>query len=327
MHCLKNTAFIVALGLCLGLSTTQVAAQDGTSIFVVGGKADDPYWSRVKMGVEDASLLVEEQGGSVTWLGPQNYDNLGPDAADLIRTAISQGADAIIASNWVPEAQDDAFRAAVEAGVLVILYGAGGIESANSLGAMNYIGSDEYLSAVDAATYINGHGSSNILCVNTLPGLAVIESRCKGLADGMAAVGGTSTELPLPASAHGNATAVAEAVKATLLTDDTIDGVITVSGADATSAATAIMQAGAGERVRLGTFDLDDSSAERIASGEQLFSIDAQQYLYGYLSVFLANAYLNHGFIMPQRPILTGSAIVDASNLEATLAGVAAGTR
>ena len=327
MHRLKNTAFIVALGLCLGLSTTQVAAQDGTSIFVVGGKADDPYWSRVKMGVEDASLLVEEQGGSVTWLGPQNYDNLGPDAADLIRTAISQDADAIIAANWVPEAQDDAIRAAVEAGVLVILYGAGGIESANSLGAMNYIGSDEYLSAVDAATYINGHGSSNILCVNTLPGLAVIESRCKGLADGMAAVGGTSTVLPLPASAHGNATAVAEAVKATLLTDDTIDGVITVSGADATSAATAIMQAGAGERVRLGTFDLDDSSAERIASGEQLFSIDAQQYLYGYLSVFLANAYLNHGFIMPQRPILTGSAIVDASNLEATLAGVAAGTR
>ena len=183
MHRLKNTAFIVALGLCLGLSTTQVAAQDGTSIFVVGGKADDPYWSRVKMGVEDASLLVEEQGGSVTWLGPQNYDNLGPDAADLIRTAISQDADAIIAANWVPEAQDDAIRAAVEAGVLVILYGAGGIESANSLGAMNYIGSDEYLSAVDAATYINGHGSSNILCVNTLPGLAVIESRCKGLAD------------------------------------------------------------------------------------------------------------------------------------------------
>ena len=41
-------------------------------------------------------------GGSVTWLGPQNYDNLGPDAAELIRQAIDQGADAVVGPNWVP---------------------------------------------------------------------------------------------------------------------------------------------------------------------------------------------------------------------------------
>ena len=50
--------------------------------------------ARVKKGAEDAGkLLPKSQGGSVTWLGPQNYDNLGPDAAELIRQAIDQGAD------------------------------------------------------------------------------------------------------------------------------------------------------------------------------------------------------------------------------------------
>ena len=69
---------------------TNFAAAEGAKIFVVGGKPDDPFWSKVKNGAEDAGKVVEAQGGSVTWLGPQNYDNLGADAAELIRQAIDQ---------------------------------------------------------------------------------------------------------------------------------------------------------------------------------------------------------------------------------------------
>ena len=54
-------------------------------IFVIGGKPGDLFWSIVKRGAEDAGLVVAAQGGSVTWLGPQNHDNLGVDAAELIR--------------------------------------------------------------------------------------------------------------------------------------------------------------------------------------------------------------------------------------------------
>ena len=43
-------------------------AQDGAKIFVVGGKADDPFWAIVKKGVDDAALVVEAHGGSVTYL-------------------------------------------------------------------------------------------------------------------------------------------------------------------------------------------------------------------------------------------------------------------
>ena len=118
------------------------------NIFVVGGKPDDPFWSIVKRGAEDAGKVVEAQGGSVTWLGPQNYDNLGVDAAELIRQAIDQGADAIVGPDWVPEAMDPAFKAVVDAGIPLIIYNAGGLEAADRLGAMNYVGSDDYKAGV-----------------------------------------------------------------------------------------------------------------------------------------------------------------------------------
>jgi simple sugar transport system substrate-binding protein len=81
---------------CSSGSTSTPQADSGASapapsgpvsIFVVGGKSDDPFWSKVKRGVDDAAKVVEANGGKVTWLGPQNYDNLGPDAAKLISSS------------------------------------------------------------------------------------------------------------------------------------------------------------------------------------------------------------------------------------------------
>src|SRR6185503_11523427 len=80
-------ATIAALALMAPAATTAMA--DGAKIFVIGGKPDDPFWSKVKKGADEAGKVAELSGGSVTWLGPQNYDNLGPDAAKLIRTALS----------------------------------------------------------------------------------------------------------------------------------------------------------------------------------------------------------------------------------------------
>lgn len=308
-------------------ANASLAQDGGANIFVVGGKADDPFWSIVKRGAEDAGVVVNAQGGSVTWLGPQTYDNLGPDAADLIRSAISQGAEAIVGPNWVPEAMDEAFQAAVDAGIPVIIYNAGGMAASERLGAMNYIGSDDAEAGRAGGAYFADHGAKNVICVNTIPGAVSLETRCQGVSDGISENGGASTQLPLPATSFGNPTAVAQAIKAALLQDQTVDGVITISAVDANSAATAIMQADVGDRVALGTFDMDQSTLDRIQSGEQLFAIDQQPYLQGYLAVSVLNSYVNYGLNVPTAPILTGPGIVDTSNIEATLAGVAAGAR
>lgn len=326
MTSMKNTLKTVALAALLAASATAALAA-GPKIFVIGGKADDPFWSRVKKGADEAGLVVKAAGGSVTWLGPQNYDNLGPDAAKLIRTALSQKPDAIVGPDWVPEAMDSAFKEVVAAGVPLIIYNSGGMEAAKRLGAQNYVGSEEYVAGMGGGEYFAKSGAKNVLCVNTQPGAVNQESRCKGLADGMAKGGGKATQLPLPASAFGNATAVAQAIKAALQKDKNVDGIITIGANDANAAATGINQAGLTGKVKLGTFDIDPANLQRIKDGTQLFCIDQQPYLQGYLAVSLLNGYVQYGLKLPTAPVLTGPGIVDKSNVDATVAGAAAGAR
>jgi simple sugar transport system substrate-binding protein len=311
-----------ALAIC-----ATAAMADGAKIFVIGGKPDDPFWSKVKKGAEDAGLVAKANGGSVTWLGPANYDNLGPDAAKLIRTALSQHPSAIVGPDWVAEAEDAAFKEVAAAHIPLIIYNSGGMDAAKRLGAMNYVGSDEYVAGAGGGEYFGSHGVKNVLCVNTLPGATNTENRCKGIADGIAKQGGKSTELPLPSSSFGNPTAVAQAIKANLLKNAGVDGLITISAPDANSAANAISQAGVGEKVKLATFDMDETGIQRIKDGKQMFSIDQQPYLQGFLAVSLLNGFVNYGLDLPTKPVLTGPGIVSKDNVDVTMAGAKAGAR
>ncbi len=307
--------------------TNSSQGKGDISIYVIGGKSDDPFWSKVKRGAEDAGKVVEAGGGKVVWLGPQNYDNLGPDAAKLIDSAISQGASAVVGADWVPDAQDAAFKRVVAKGIPLLIYNSGGIEAADKLGALNYIGSEEYTAGKAGGRYFGQQGVKNVLCVNTLPGATNTENRCRGIADGVKESGGTATQLPMPSSQFGNPTAVAQGIKAALLRDSSIGGVVTISTGDADAAASGIEQAGAGGKVKLGTFDMDKTQLQRIKDGKQLFCIDQQPYMQGYLAVSLLNAYLRYGVNLPQRPLLTGPAIIDAKNVASAIAGAEAGVR
>lgn len=324
---IQRIMMVVIATVMLAMGTTAATADPhGARIFVIGGKPDDPFWAKIKKGADDASLLVKATGGSVIWLALQSYDNPGPDIAKLIRTALSQHPDAIVGPDWVPEALDGAFKEVVAAHVPLIIYN-GGMDVAKRLGAMNYVGSDEYLAGVRGGEYFGSHGVKYVLCVNTLSGAANTEARCKGLADGIAKEDGKSDELPLPSSALGNPVAVAQAVKAALLKDKSVDGVITISSPDANSAASAISQAGVGERVKLASFDIDEIGLDRIKDGKQMFAIDQQPYLQGFLAVSLLNARVEYGLDLSTKPLLTGPAIVDVSNAEAALRGAKAGVR
>ena len=310
----------------MAFGATAVLAQ-GVTIAVVGGKADDPFFAKVKKGIDDGALVVAAHGGKVNYLMLQNYDNIGGDAANLVRTAISQGASVIAVPNWVPDAEDEAIKAATAAGIPVMLYNSGGGDKAKELGAINYIGNEEYPAGLAAGAYFGTHDSKNVICVNTVPGAQNLEDRCRGVSDGIVKEGGVSNQLPLPASAFGDPTAVAEAIKATLLKDPTINGVVTISAGDANSAATGIEQAGMTGKVKLASFDMDGAGLDRIKAGTQLFAVDQQPWLQGFLAVTMADAYVNYGLAIATAPVLTGPGIVDAANIDATIAGAGAGYR
>ena len=322
----KNMMKAALLATVMAFGATAVLAE-GAVIAVVGGKADDPFFAKVKKGIDDATLVVTAHGGTVNYLMLQTYDNIGGDAANLVRTAISEGASIIAVPNWVPDAQDEAIKAAQAAGIPVILYNSGGGDKAKELGALNYIGNEEYTAGVAAGAYFGSHGMKNVICVNTVPGAQNLEDRCRGVSDGIVKEGGVSNQLPLPASAFGDPTAVAEAIKATLLKDTTISGAITISAGDANSAATGIEQAGMTGKVALASFDMDGTGLERIKAGTQLFAVDQQPWLQGFLAVTMADAYVNYGLLLATAPVLTGPGIVDSANIDATLAGAGAGYR
>ncbi|MEZ5478670.1 MAG: sugar ABC transporter substrate-binding protein [Thiolinea sp.] len=317
---LSSVSVAVALSFAAG---SAMAA----NIFVIGGKPDDPFWSIVKRGAEDAGKVVEAQGGSVTWLGPQNYDNLGVDAAELIRQAIDQKADAIVGPDWVPEAMDPAFKAVVDAKIPLVIYNAGGIEAADRLGAMNYVGAVDYKAGVAGGEYLGKAGQKNGVCINSLPGAANIEDYCNGFVEGITKAGGKGSVLPLPATAQGNVTAVAQAVLAHLQQNPDIDAVFTTANLDAVGAVQAIGQAGKKDSVKLCGVNFDEAILTNIKSGAQACAIDQQGYQQGFYAVSILNGYVNYGLNIPTREILTGPGIVDASNIESTMAGAKQGTR
>ncbi|TPL85266.1 sugar ABC transporter substrate-binding protein [Mesorhizobium sp. B2-3-13] len=315
---------LVSTAVLIGFSAGATLA---ANIFVVGGKPDDPFWSIVKRGAEDAGKVVEAQGGKVTWLGPQNYDNLGVDAAELIRQAIDQKADAIVGPDWVPEAMDPAFKAVKDAGIPLIIYNAGGLKAADRLGAMNYVGSDDYKGGVAAGEYLTKAGNKKGVCINTLPGAANIEAFCGGFKEGMKNGGGEADVLPLPATSFGSATAVAQAVKAYLLQHQDVNAVFTIGNVDANSAMNGLTQAGKVGKVQLCGMNFDETILNNIKDGKQACAIDQQGYLQGYLAVAILNGHVNYGLAVPTREILTGPGIIDKTNVDATIAGVKAGTR
>ena len=326
---MKATKYLVKAALLasvMAFGTTAVFAE-GVSIAVVGGKSDDPFFAKVKKGIDDATLVVTAHGGTVNYLQLQTYDNIGGDAANLVRTAISQGASVIAVPNWVPDAQDEAIKAAMDAVIPVILYNSGGADKAKELGAINYIGNEEYPAGLAAGAYFGTHNAKNVICVNTVPGAQNLEDRCKGVSDGIDKEGGASVQLPLPASAFGDPTAVAEAIKATLLKYPSINGVVTISAGDANSAAIGIEQAGMTGKVALASFDMDGAGLDRIKAGTQLFAVDQQPWLQGFLAVSMVDAYVTFGTAIATSPVLTGPGIVDAANVDATISGAAAGFR
>lgn len=316
-----------AATVALLASCATFAMAEGITVAIVGGKTDDAFFAKVKKGIDDAALVVAAHGGKVNYLQLQTYDNIGGDAANLVRTAISQKANIIAVPNWVPASQDEAIKAAQAAGIPVILYNAGGGDKAKELGAINYVGNEEYTAGLAGGERFTTGKAKNVICVNTVPGAQNLEDRCKGVSDGITKGGGKSTQLPLPAASFGNPTAVAEAIKATLLKDSTIDGVVAISAGDADAAAVGVEQAGMTGKVQLGSFDMNDTGLERIKAGTQLFAIDQQPWLQGFLAVTLADAYINYGLKLATAPILTGPGVVDSSTIDATLAGAKAGYR
>lgn len=316
------------LATLLATAAVTVAASSSmaANIAVIAGSAQDAFFNIVKKGVDDAALVVKANGGTVTYLTVQSYDNFGPDLVGLINTAISQNVQGIAIPIWVPDAQVPALQEAAKKGIKIMMYNSGA-ENLPKVSGINYFGSDEKIAGAAGGAYMAKKGAKKIMCVIQVPGAVNLETRCNGVEEGAKANGATIVRLPLPASLDANAAGTAEAIKAELLKDPSVDAVITLGAPVADAAASAIEQAGVGDKVKLGTFDMSNAVLDRIKGGTQAMAIDQQPYAQSFLATTMLAADIDFGITLATNPVLTGPAIVDSSNVDVALTGVSKGAR
>lgn len=311
----------LAMAATSALMATGVFAQD---IAVIAGSIEDAFMDKIKKGVDDATLMVDANGGSVQYLRTQNYENFGPDLVTLINQAVAQGVDGIAIPVWVPDAQIPALNAAREQGIVIMQYNSG-LPVKDDIGAINYFGSDEYEAGVGGGRYLAENGAEHIMCHIQVPGAINLEERCRGVVDGATAAGAKVTVLNTPANLDGDVTGTAEAMKAEFIGDPSIDALISCADFGAAAAVNAVEQTGV--EMMIGAFDFSPASLDRISAGTQTMAIDQQPYLQGFLATSMLFAHLKFGTEISTDPVLTGPAIIDAANVESVKVGAELGAR
>lgn len=317
---MKLKAIITAAATAT-LMATGAYAQD---IAVIAGSVEDAFMDKIKKGVDDATHMVEANGGTVQYLRTQNYENFGPDLVTLINQAVAQGVDGIAIPVWVPDAQIPALQAASEQGIKIMQYNSG-LPVKADINAINYFGSDEYEAGFGGGKYLAEKGAKHILCHIQVPGAINLEERCRGVTDGAAAAGAKVTVLNTPANLDGDVTGTAEALKAEFIGDSSIDAMVSCADFGAAAGANAVEQTGLD--IMVSAFDFSPASLERISAGTQTMAIDQQPYLQGFLATSMLFANLKFGTEISTDPVLTGPAIIDAANVDAVKAGAALGAR
>ncbi len=311
----------IMTALAAAVISTGAFAQD---IAVIAGSVEDAFMDKIKKGVDDATHMVEANGGTVQYLRTQNYENFGPDLVTLINQAVAQGVDGIAIPVWVPDAQIPALQAAAAQGIKIMQYNSG-LPVKADIGALNYFGSDEYAAGFGGGKYLAEKGAKHILCHIQVPGAINLEERCRGVTDGAAAAGASVTVLNTPPNLDGDVTGTAEALKAEFIGDSSIDAMVSCADFGAAAGANAVEQTGA--NVMVSAFDFSPASLERISAGTQTMAIDQQPYLQGFLATSMLFANLKFGTEISTDPVLTGPAIIDAANVDAVKAGAALGAR
>jgi simple sugar transport system substrate-binding protein len=314
---------LLALTACTGQPVTQAAgggagntaagADTGrTYAHVVHAVPGDAFWDVVKSGAEAAGALY---GSTVTYQGDPDVQK----QSQLIETAIAAKVDGIIVSMANPAGLTGALQDAAAADIPVITINSGAEESA-AVGAITHVGQGEYLAGQGAGTKLAEAGAGKVICVIHEAGNAGLEDRCAGAAD---TLGGTMTNVQVDIA---NVADAQNTIKSALLTDPSIDGILTLNSAVGVAAAQAAAEAGSDAQI--GTFDVSADVTSLIEDGSILFAVDQQPYLQGYLPVsFFELFYTNGNVVGGSQPVYSGPGFVTKENAGQVAAFAGQGTR
>jgi simple sugar transport system substrate-binding protein len=302
---LKIFTRMAAIGsLALGGLVHPALAKEPT-IIVVSGPLFDPFFGPLKKGADDAAkaLGVEYQYSTL-----QDANNVQADLARLVQQAAARHPDALVVSNFFPDAMGPQIKKASEAGIPVIIMD-GGFSTWREVGGLTYVGYDPHSLGVKAGEAQATAGVKHGLCINHVPGNPALEQMCSGYADGLKAGGADAKNLTIPVQDAQNQQANLQAVKGALQADAAIDGIFTLGATQTDLSVRAAQETGREGKVKIGGVGLSTKVLEEVRDGKAQFGVDLQAYLDGFYAVTIA--YQKAKFDMsPAEPVFAGPRLV-----------------
>jgi simple sugar transport system substrate-binding protein len=281
-----RAALAVAIWGCGGAEAgkPEIEGRSGIRIVMVShGQTSDPFWSVVANGADDAA---RELGVRLEYQSPSGFDMVR--MSQLIDAAVASRPNALAISVPDPDALGSSIKAAVAAGIPAISVNSGD-EAWQRLGFLGHIGQTEYEAGRAAGERLAEGGARRVLCVNHEVGNVSLDTRCRGLGDGLSKGGATMQVLGVALADPEDAT---QRIRGALARDAKVDGLLTLGPGGAAPALAALRESGKLGRIAVGTFDLTPEVLAAVRDGQLLFAIDQQPYLQGYLSIVLLTKYL-----------------------------------
>lgn len=276
------------------------------------GAPGDTFWDLVRKGAEDAAKKdnIELRYSS---------DPQAPNQANLVQSAIDSGVDGIAVTLPNAQAIGPAAKAAVDAGIPVVGLNAG-MNDYQDYGLTGFFGQDEKVAGTLAGERLKEEGAKKVLCVIHEQGNSSQEARCQGVKDG---AGANVENLYVNGQ---DLTSVTSTIQAKLAQDPSVDYVMSLVAPVGLAAVNSVKDAGS--QAKVATFDTNAELVEAIKDGRIRFAVDQQPYVQGYIAVdSLWLAMRNGSTIGGGRPVYTGPAFVDKSNVDKIEEAAKAGLR
>ena len=302
-----NTFFkTMAVSAVAAVTLVGAAQAEGERYVLVSHAPDsDSWWNTIKNGL---ALAGEQMGVTVEYRNPPTGDLA--DMARIIEQAAASAPDGIITTLADPDVLSGPIRAAVDAGIDVIIINSGTPEQAREVGALMYVGQPEYDAGYAAGLRAAGDGVTSFLCVNHYISSPSSTERCQGFADGL----GVDLGNQMIDSGQDPAE-IQNRVMAYLNANPDTDAVLTLGPTSADPTILALEQMGLSGDIYFGTFDLGENIVQGIRDGVIAWGIDQQPYLQAYLPVVVMTNYHRFG-VLPGNNINSGPGFVTADGLE-----------
>lgn len=297
----------------------EVVAEDELFISVIShNDVTNPYQTVIGNGVDQAAI---DFGVKTEYVGPPKIDAVAQIA--LIDGAIAKGADGISVAIADVDAITPVVKKYTDQGIPFIVHQTG-VAVWQEAGALCYIGGDSYPDGQRVAqVLIEDYGCKNPAIIMHVPGEKAIEERDQGFKDYCDAAGVPWTEIFTTVASSEETEA---AIRAAFTKDPTIDGVTGAwCGITGALIVPILEDLGLQDSVVIGIMDYTPEYLELIKEGRAEWSTSLQQWTNGYYSVaFLVNK-IRFG-VSPVGKVLTGPFIIDETNVDEVLAGIASGS-